>query len=380
MDKYMNLEKADGAQCALQALDEEVMWRGVEMRDAALDGSFVYGVRSTNVYCRPSCPARRPARQRVAFFRSTGAAETAGFRSCLRCKPQDVVAPYSQTALVGRLCRLIEGDEDGALDLAALGARVGLSAGHVQRTFKRVAGVSPRQYREAHRTRRFKQLVKQGEAVTTAMYEAGYNSSSRLYEKTDGELGMPPALYQRGGVGVRITYAITLCALGRLLVAATARGLCAVSLGDSDEELERSLAAEFCTAEIVRDDAALGEQIIALVDHLSGQQPSLDLPLDVRATAFQRRVWEELRRIPYGSTRSYREVAQAIGQPNATRAVARACATNPVALVTPCHRVVRENGDVSGYRWGVGRKQSLLARERAGEAADHLETPVPRAN
>ena len=171
---------------------------------------------------------------------------------------------------------------------------------------------------------------------------------------------------------MRITYAITLCALGRLLVAATARGLCAVSLGDSDEGLERSLAAEFDTAEIVRDDAALGEQLIALVNHLSGQQPSLDLPLDVRATAFQRRVWEELRRIPYGSTRSYREVARAIGQPNATRAVARACATNPVALVTPCHRVVRENGDVSGYRWGVGRKQALLARERADEDADHL--------
>ncbi len=379
MSEHMTLEKANDGQRASRMFNEEVMWRGVEMRDVLLDGSFVYGVRSTNIYCRPTCPARRPARQQVSFFRSTEAAEAAGFRACLRCKPQAAIAPYSQTLLVQRLCRLIEDDEDGELDLAALSARVGLSLGYVQRTFKRMVGVSPRQYGEAHRTVRFKQLIRQGEAVTDAMYEAGYGSSSRLYEKTDGEFGMTPAVYRRGGTGMQITYAIVACLLGRLLVAATVRGLCAVSLGDTEKELEQSLAAEFHTAEIVRDDTALNEQVDLLLKHFDGQQPSLDLPLDVQATAFQRRVWEELRRIPYGSTRSYRNVASAIGQPSATRAVARACATNPVALVTPCHRVVRENGDLSGYRWGVERKQALLTRElrKADEEATMNECENP---
>ncbi len=348
----------------VRMIDEEARWKAVQMRDARFNGVFVYGVRSTGIYCKPSCPSRRPRREQAEFFASHENAEIAGFRACRRCRPQRSGDPRVET--VERACRILESHTEGSLSLAALSAELGISPYHLQRTFKNLTGVTPRQYAAAHRVSQFKEHIKEGESVTAAMYDAGYSSSSRLYEKANSELGMTPAVYLRGGTGVVITYAIVGCALGRLLVAATGRGLCAVRLGDSDEELENILRDEFSAAEIRKDEATLAEWIEPLVRYLDGHQTSLDLPLDVQATAFQRRVWEELRLIPYGSTRSYRDIAHAIGQPQAARAVARACATNPVALATPCHRVIREDGGLGGYRWGIGRKQKLLKQEQRG--------------
>lgn len=353
----------------MREIDEEARWTAVQTRDARFNGTFVYGVRSTGIYCKPSCPSRRPQRKRVAFFSSPEAAEAAGLRACLRCRPQDADARDPKVEMVRRACLAIEAHTDGPVSLAALSAELGVSPYHLQRTFKSIAGVTPRQYQAAHRVAQFKARISEGDAVIDAMYEAGFGSSSRLYEKADSELGMTPAVYARGGAGMRITYAIVGCALGRLLVAATGRGLCAVRLGDRDDELEKTLLNEFRAAEIHKDTSALNEWIEAILRHLDGQQTALDLPLDVQATAFQRRVWEELRRISYGGTRSYGDIARAIGQPTATRAVARACATNPVALVTPCHRVIREDGSLGGYRWGLERKRALLAKEQSEAAA-----------
>jgi AraC family transcriptional regulator of adaptative response/methylated-DNA-[protein]-cysteine methyltransferase len=244
-----------------------------------------------------------------------------------------------------------------------------MSPYHVQRTFKRIMGITPRQYAAACRSKRFKAQLRKGDSVTTALYDAGYGSSSRLYEKAPAQLGMTPAAYRRGGAGMSIHYATVDCPLGRLLVAATERGVCAVSLGHSDAALEAALLREFPRADIHRNEAGLRRWINALVRHLDGREPHLDLPLDVQATAFQWRVWEALRAIPYGSTRSYGEIARAIGRPSAVRAVARACATNRVALITPCHRAIREDGGLGGYRWGLKRKQALLAKEREQRAA-----------
>jgi len=261
--------------------------------------------------------------------------------------------------VVQRVCRCIETHLEEPLTLAALSAQVGVSPYHLQRTFKRIMGITPRQYAEACRLDQFKARVKGGESVTSAMYSAGYGSSSRLYERAPTQLGMTPATYRRGGQGMHINYTIIDCSLGRLLVAATERGVCAVSLGDSDAALEAALLNEYPAAEIHHDGAAFSEWISPLLSYLNGQQPHLNLPLDVQATAFQWRVWETLRAIPYGRTRSYGEIAQAIGNPKAVRAVARACATNPVAVVIPCHRVVREDGGLGGYRWGLERKKAL---------------------
>jgi AraC family transcriptional regulator, regulatory protein of adaptative response / methylated-DNA-[protein]-cysteine methyltransferase len=353
----------------LRTITEDVCWQAVEARDARFDGIFVYGVRSTGVYCKPSCPSRRPRRPRVEFFPSCEEAEAAGFRACLRCRPRDVPGPDPRAEMVMRVCRSIEGRDGGGPSLEELGAELGVSPHHLQRTFKRLTGITPRQYAAALRLRRFKSRVKEGDDVTAAMYDAGYGSSSRLYEQASGQLGMTPATYRRKGEGMNISYAVADCYLGRLLVAATDRGVCSVQFGESDEELRAALAEEYPAADIRRDDARLGPAVESLLRHLGGAQPDLKLPLDLQATAFQTRVWEELRRIPYGATRSYGEIAEAVGRPSATRAVARACATNPVALVTPCHRVVRSGGALGGYRWGVRRKKELLRRERRGESA-----------
>ena len=346
-------------------IDEEACWNAVQTRDARFNPIFVYSVRSTGIYCKPSCPSRRPHREQVEFFASSKDAESSGFRACLRCKPQRTDDYDPQLEMVKRACRLIEDQAEGALSLADLSAQLNISPYHLQRTFKKVMGVTPRGYATAQRMSQFKSRIKEGESVTDAMYNAGYGSSSRLYERANSELGMTPAVYHRGGAGMLISYAVVGCALGHLLVARTERGLCAVRLGDAEKELEAVLFAEFPAAEIRRDETALSQSIEALLSYLDGRQDSPDLPLDVKATAFQRRVWEELRRIPYGSTNSYSEIARKIGQPTATRAVARACATNPVALVIPCHRVIREGGNLSGYRWGLERKQKLLAQEKA---------------
>src|SRR6266704_861035 len=317
---------------------EENYWQAVLNRDSQSDGTFVFGVRSTGIYCNPSCPARHPRREQVIFFTRPEAAEEAGFRACRRCCPGETSVYELQVEMIQRACRYIETHLDGLITLADLGKEVSVSPYHLQRVFKRVVGITPRQYVEACRLGQFKARLKEGESVTTALYDAGYGSSSRLYERTHTQLGMTPSTYRRGGREMRIGYTIVACPLGRLLVAATEKGICAISLGDVDDELESALWSE---------------------------QPHLDLPVDVQATAFQWRVWEMLRAIPYGSTRSYSAIAQALGNPKAARAVAHACATNPVSLVIPCHRVVRENGALGGYRWGLERKQRLLAEEAA---------------
>jgi AraC family transcriptional regulator of adaptative response/methylated-DNA-[protein]-cysteine methyltransferase len=338
-------------------------WRIVLARDPRYDGAFVYAVRSTGIYCRPSCPSRRPRRAQVDFFPVPELAERAGFRPCRRCRPGEAPAPDPRVPLVRAACRLIDAHPDAPASLAVLSARTGVTAHRLLRAFQRVLGISPRQYRDARRLDRFKTELRTRRRVSPALYEAGYGSTSRVYERAHAQLGMTPATYGRGGLGTRIAYTTAVCPLGRLLVARTARGICRVSLGNNVAELEASLRAEFPAADIRRDQGILASAVGAILGYLGGER-ALDLPLDVRATAFQRRVWEALRRIPYGSTRSYAQVAGAIGHPTATRAVARACATNPAALVIPCHRVVRADGGLGGYRWGIERKRALLDRER----------------
>jgi len=327
-----------------------------------MDSSFVYAVRSTGIYCQPSCPSRRAGRDQVRFFPLPEAAEQEGYRPCRRCRPRWSPSGL-QAELIERVCRQIGAHPDGPLTLAALAENSGVGPHHLLRTFQRAMGITPRQYADALRLRRLKKQLRKGDDVTTALYEAGYGSSSRLYERSDAQLGMTPATYRRGGRGMRIGYTIVNSPLGRLLVAATSRGICAVYLSDSDARIETALTREYPRAEVRRDTHGLRQWVRALVNHLNGHQPKLDLPLDLQATAFQRRVWQELRTIPYGKTRSYSEIARAIGRPRATRAVARACATNPVSVVIPCHRVVRQDGHLGGYRWGLERKRALIDRE-----------------
>lgn len=346
------------------ALKTDQLWQAVVAKDASFDGQFVFAVSSTGVYCRPSCPSRRAHRERVKFFELPEAAEQAGYRACLRCEPRRTPVMDPQVELVQRVCRLLNSNESETLGLAELATQAGVSPFHLQRTFKRVMGISPRQYLAARKIDNFKTLVRKGESVTGALYESGFNSSSRLYEHASEELGMTPATYSRGGRGVNISYTIAASPLGRLLVAVTERGVCAVRMADNDAELEKSLADEFPHAQINRDDSALRESVQKILNHLEKNEPRLDLPLDIKATAFQRQVWEQLRAIPYGETVSYSDVAKALGKPGAVRAVGRACATNPVALVIPCHRVVREDKTLGGYRWGLDRKQKLLEHER----------------
>ena len=350
-------------------------WSAVKSRDRAADGAFVYAVRSTGVYCRPSCPSRKPRRDLVSFYPLPEAAEQQGFRPCRRCHPRSQRQSDPRIAAVARVCGEIDaylhsGSAEGVeerLTLSRLSRRVGMSPHQLERAFRRVMGITPRQYADAQRMRRLKSRLKKGDDVTTALYDAGYGSSSRLYESAPAHLGMTPATYRRGGAGMNIHYTIAPSPLGRLLVAATHRGISALYLGESDADLESELRREYSRAQIQRgghDSAALESWVQQILAHLRGQEPHLDLPTDVQATAFQRRVWEELRRIPYGVTRTYTEVARSIGRPRAIRAVARACAMNPVSVVVPCHRVVRQDGNLAGYRWGLGRKQALLAHEQ----------------
>jgi AraC family transcriptional regulator, regulatory protein of adaptative response / methylated-DNA-[protein]-cysteine methyltransferase len=335
-------------------------WQQVMERDARQDGRFVFAVRTTGIYCRPSCPSRRPRRESVEFFTNPGDAERAGYRACLRCKPTQV---SSQARYVARARQLLDAAEE-TMSLAELSAEVGLSSFHLQRLFKRATGLSPREYQAARRMQQVKRGLRKGNDVTTALYDAGFGSASRLYEKAPQQMGMTPGEYRRGGAGARIRFAVVPTSLGRMLVAATDRGLCAVRFGESVADLERGLRGEFHAAELQRDDAAMREYTEPLLAVIRGEKTTIDLPLDVRATAFQMKVWEKLRQIPRGETRSYSEVAREMGEPRAVRAVARACASNPVALAVPCHRVVRRDGKMAGYRWGVERKQKLLERER----------------
>lgn len=344
-------------------MELENQWKLVLARDARSDGVFVYAVRSTGVYCRPSCASRRPRREQVEFFPLPAAAERAGFRPCLRCKPDRAKSQDPQVEMARRACAYLDAHPEETVKLTELAAYVGASPYHLQRTFTRVMGISPRAYQSARRMERFKKELKERGNVTHALYEAGFGSSSRLYERAPSKLGMTPATYRRGGPGVEIRYTVVTSPLGRLLVAATDRGVCRIGMGDSDPFLENDLRKEFPAAQIQRDDFALRAWSNTLVKHLNGWQPRVELPLDIRATAFQMRVWETLRRIPLGSTRSYAEVARSVAKPGAARAVARACATNPVAILIPCHRVVRGDGSLGGYHWGIKRKEALLANE-----------------
>lgn len=297
------------------------------------------------------------------FFEQPEAAERAGFRPCRRCRPREK-QNGAYEGLVERVCRYIESHLDEGVKLAELGVREGISPHHLQRTFKRALGITPRQYADARRLASLKSSLRKRGNVAEAVYEAGYGSSSRVYERSDSSLGMTPGTYRKGGLHMRIHYTIVNSPMGRLLVAATERGVCGVSLGDSDAKLEAFLHDEYPKAEIRRNRNGMSQWVGAILEHLRGRRQEIKVPVDVQATAFQWRVWEELRAIPYGVTRSYSEVARAIDRPTATRAVARACATNPVSIVIPCHRVLREDGGLGGYRWGIERKRALIEQER----------------
>ncbi len=341
----------------------DARWQAVVNRDASRDGTFVFAVASTGVYCRPSCPSRHPRRENVSFFGKPDDAEKAGYRACLRCRPR-TTGGNPQTETVKAVCRYIEQRLDEPMTLTRLGAAFHQSPFHLQRTFKAVLGITPRAYADSCRVNRLKQNLRAGHNVTRAMYDAGYSSSSRLYERTASQLGMTPDKYRRGAIAAPIRYTFTDSPLGRMLIAATDKGICAIQFAHSDDELEHGLRHEFPFAIRRRDDAAMGAWKEDLLRQMRGQKLHSSLPLDIQATAFQRRVWSCLQAIPFGATRSYSQIAKSIGQPAATRAVARACATNPVAIAIPCHRVVREDGGMGGYRWGMKRKEALLKLEK----------------
>jgi AraC family transcriptional regulator, regulatory protein of adaptative response / methylated-DNA-[protein]-cysteine methyltransferase len=344
-------------------LDDDQRWDAVVGRDRAHDGEFVFAVATTGIYCRPSCPARRPRRENVAFYPHPEQAEKAGFRACLRCRPRSF-SGNQQSDSVKAICRYIEQHLDEPITLDRLGRAFRQSPFHLQRRFKAAIGITPREYADACRMRLLKRNLQAGDNVTRAMYDAGYGSSSRLYEKTASQLGMTPDKYRRGAIAASIRYACADSPLGRMLIAATERGVCAIQFAHSDGELIEGLKREFPFAVRKPDEGGLQTWVAALLEKMSGRELNPALPLDIRATAFQRQVWSYLQSIPFGATRSYGQVAKAIGQPSARRAVARACATNPVAVAIPCHRVVRGDGTISGYRWGVERKKTLLQMEQ----------------
>ncbi len=342
-------------------MNEEIFWRAVKENDKRFDGVVFTCVTSTKIFCKPSCTARLPKRENVFFVDTQKSAENKGFRACLRCRPNDINGVDDQVKTVVKACELMETAEDGSLE--SLAEKLNLSASHFQRTFKKIIGISPKKYSEKRRLEKFKSEIKKGSEVTEAMYEAGFGSSSRLYEKASDNLGMTPATYKKGGTGARISFAVADCTLGQLLVARTEKGLCGLKFGDKEQYLVKDLEAEYPNAEINRDNKGLKKFIEVIIGYLNGKRQKLDLPLDVYATAFQMRVWDALRKIPYGETLSYSEVAEKIGNKKAVRAVASACAKNQVALVIPCHRVIGSDGKMSGYRWGIERKKQILETE-----------------
>ncbi|HET9405346.1 MAG TPA: bifunctional DNA-binding transcriptional regulator/O6-methylguanine-DNA methyltransferase Ada [Burkholderiales bacterium] len=337
-------------------------WAAVVRRDPGADGKFFYSVRTTGVYCRPSCGSRRARPENVRFFASGADAERAGFRPCKRCRPDQPTRDQQLAAKVAETCRFIEAAAETP-GLRELAARAGLSAYHFHRVFKAVTGVTPRAYAAAHRARRVRGELRRGGTVTEAIYGAGYGSNGRFYETADAVLGMTPGAYRAGGANTEIRFAIGKCALGSILVAQSARGICAIFLGDDPGALARELQDRFPRARLIGGDRAYEKLVAKVVGFVEAPALGLDLPLDVRGTAFQQRVWQALRRIPAGRTASYTEIAKRIGSPQSVRAVAGACAANALAVAIPCHRVVRNDGGLSGYRWGVERKRALLKRE-----------------
>ncbi|MFC3712673.1 bifunctional DNA-binding transcriptional regulator/O6-methylguanine-DNA methyltransferase Ada [Sphingoaurantiacus capsulatus] len=344
--------------------DEAARWAAVQRRDAAADGQFFYSVKTTGVYCRPSCAARPARRENVAFHADPAAAEAAGFRACKRCRPDGVAPAQARADAIAKACRLIEAAEE-LPDLDTLAAAAGMSRFHFHRSFKTVTGVTPKGYAAALRTERVQEALAAGSSVTAAIYDAGYNANSRFYADSASRLGMRPSAYRDGGRGMAIRFAVGDCSLGTVLVAATDKGVCSILLGDDPDTLVRDLQDRFGAAELVGGDADFEKTVAQVVGLIDAPGAGLSLPLDVRGTAFQQQVWEALRRIPAGRTASYAEIALAIGRPAAVRAVAQACGANSLAIAIPCHRVVRSDGDLSGYRWGVERKRELLSRERA---------------
>jgi AraC family transcriptional regulator of adaptative response/methylated-DNA-[protein]-cysteine methyltransferase len=349
-------------------------WHAIASRDASHDGQFVYGVRTTRIYCRPSCPSRQPRREHVELFGEPALAERAGYRPCKRCDPALESATGPGVALVQRACAYMDTHLDDALPLAAVARAAHGSPAHLQRTFKRVLGISPRAYVAAKREERLRGALRTSQSVGRAVFEAGYASGRPVYGASAAPLGMTPATYRKGGAGATIKYTILESPLGHLLVGATDRGICCVQLGDRPAVLEAGLRSEFPAATLEREPGPPRPWVAAIRASLAGKAAAdvAALPLDVRATAFQRRVWDALRRIPFGETRTYTEIARAVGAPRGARAVARACATNPVAIVVPCHRVIRAGGALTGYRWGLGRQEALLVAEGA--------TPTGRKN
>ncbi|HZP86211.1 MAG TPA: bifunctional DNA-binding transcriptional regulator/O6-methylguanine-DNA methyltransferase Ada [Burkholderiales bacterium] len=347
-------------------LDCDACWQAVMNKDAAADGKFFYSVRTTGVYCRPSCGARLPRRENVDFYRTTEDAERAGFRPCKRCKPHEAASTEHKLDAVTRACRLIESSE-ALPTLAQLARAASMSPYHFHRTFKAMTGVTPKAYAIAHRGQRMREALKKADRITDAIYDAGFNSNGRFYESTDQVLGMTPAKFRAGGENTSIRFAVAHCSLGAILVAATERGLCAILLGDDPEVLLHDLEDRFPRANLIgadRDFEAMVAKVIGFIEH---PRSGLDLPLDIRGTAFQQKVWRALREIPAGETASYSDLAARLGVPKASRAVAAACAANPLAVAVPCHRVVRRDGDLAGYRWGIARKKALLEREEARE-------------
>src|SRR5262245_11611603 len=336
-------------------------WRAVLARDGRADGAFFFAVRSTSIYCRPSCPARRPLRANTLFFQTRQDAEREGYRPCRRCKPNEIPA---SALIVQRAAQAMENDLDEPVNVNTMARNLSVRTDVLRRAFRQQTGLNPKELAAALRLKKFKKLLREGNGIADALYATGYGSTSRVYESSDAQLGMTPATYQKGGKGMRIKYTTVKSSLGEVLVAATDRGISAVYLGDAGTKLANELRGEYPRAEIVAEKGAFSEWVEEIVARVEGGAPRRELPLDLQATAFQRRVWQELQKIPRGATRTYAQVAKAVGKPSAVRAVARACATNPVSIVVPCHRVVRSDGNLAGYRWGIARKQTLLNRER----------------
>lgn len=336
-------------------------WALVLARDTNADGKFVYAVKSTRIFCRPSCPSRRPRREHVEFFPSPADARKAGYRECRRCVPSQ---GNLQLKKVEDACRFIDRNLETTLSLNAVARHAGVSPFHFQRIFKRTLGISPREYQQARRAGKFRNALRSEPRITDAVYEAGYSSSSRAYETIHARLGMTPSAFRRHGEGMEIRFAVFPTPLGKLLIAATPRGVCSVQFGESEAALADCLREEFRAATIVHDRGALAETGAKLREFIAGSLLPLDVPLDIQGTAFQQMVWTALRQIPHGETRSYTDIAKAIGRPKAVRAVASACASNHVAIIIPCHRVVQKSGNLSGYRWGTKRKAALLQTEK----------------
>jgi AraC family transcriptional regulator, regulatory protein of adaptative response / methylated-DNA-[protein]-cysteine methyltransferase len=343
-------------------LNDDARWHGIVGKDANLDGQYFFAVKTTGIYCRPSCPSRTPKRTNVVFYDDTQSAREAGFRACLRCAPDGLSKRQLQTQAILQACRIIEASQE-RISLHDLAGQVGLSPHHFHRIFKEVTGVTPLDYFKARQISQIGESLKTTSSVTEAIYDAGFSSSGRFYENTNAMLGMTPKAYKAGGAGEIIRCAVRSCALGLVLVAATERGICTIEFGDDAQELTARLSKRFPHSTVLPEDAQFAAWLTKLLAHIHLPQSALDLPLDVRGTVFQQQVWKALQDIPSGQTVSYSDVAQCIGKPKAVRAVATACASNVLAVAIPCHRVVRSNGDLSGYRWGIERKRSLLDTE-----------------